>query len=134
MRGVDIVLAAGEAFTQPLLDALRKATPARLYNGYGPTEITIGGTIGRITDRITIGSTIAGAQVFLLNSDHRLVPPGATGEIAVAGYGVARGYLGRPDLTAERFIELNDGPITGRAYLTGDYGYAMPDGLSLIHI
>lgn len=132
MRGVDVVLAAGEAFTQPLLDALRKATPARLYNGYGPTEITIGGTIGRITDRITIGSTIAGAQVFLLNSDHRLVPPGATGEIAVAGYGVARGYLGRPDLTAERFIELNDGPITGRAYLTGDYGYAMPDG-SLVY-
>ncbi len=128
MRGVDIVLAAGEAFTQPLLDALRKATSARLYNGYGPTEITIGATVGRITDRITIGSTIAGAQIYLLDQNHRLVPPGATGEIAVAGYGVARGYLGRPDLTAERFIQLQDGPIADRVYLTGDFGYALPDG------
>ena len=128
MRGVDIVLAAGEAFTQPLLDALHKATPARLYNGYGPTEITIGCTVGRIRDRITIGSTIAGARVYLVDSAHHLVPPGATGEIAVAGYGVARGYLGRPDLTAERFIELHDGPISDRVYLTGDFGYALPDG------
>lgn len=128
MRSVDIVLAAGEAFTQPLLDALHKATPARLYNGYGPTEVTIGSTVGRITDRITIGSTIAGARNYLLDKNHRIVPPGATGEIAVAGNGVARGYLGRPDLTSERFITLHDGPITDRVYLTGDYGYALPDG------
>lgn len=128
MRNVDIVLAAGEAFTQPLLNALRKATSARLYNGYGPTEITIGATVGRITDRITIGSTIAGARVYLLDPTHQIAPPGATGEIAVAGYGVARGYLGRPELTAERFIELNDGPIHDRVYLTGDYGYSLPNG------
>ena len=128
MRSVDIVLAAGEAFTQPLLDALHRATPARLYNGYGPTEITIGATVGRIRERITIGSTIAGARIYLLDKDRRIVPPGATGEIAVAGYGVARGYLGRPDLTAERFIELRDGPINDRVYLTGDYGYALPNG------
>lgn len=128
MRGVDVVLAAGEAFTQPLLEALHKATSARLYNGYGPTEITIGATVGRIREHITIGSTIAGARIYLLDKNHRIVPPGATGEIAVAGYGVARGYLGRPDLTAERFIDLRDGPVSDRVYLTGDYGYALPDG------
>ncbi len=128
MRGVDIVLAAGEAFTQPLLNALSDATSARLYNGYGPTEVTIGVTIGRVTDRITIGSTIAGARVYLLDSKHRLALPGATGEIAVGGNGVTRGYLGRPDLTAERFIQLSDGTVQDRVYLTGDHGYALPDG------
>lgn len=128
MRGVDIVLAAGETFTQPLLDALRKATSARLYNGYGPTEVTIGATVGRITDRITIGSTIAGARIYLLDSNRRLVPPGAVGEIAIAGCGLARGYLGRPDLTAERFLDFCDGPVQDRVYLTGDFGYALPYG------
>lgn len=128
MRGVDIVLAAGEAFTQPLLKALTTATHARLYNGYGPTEGTIGVTVGRIRDHITIGTVVNGARLYLVDSAHRLVPQGASGELAIAGNGLARGYLGLDTLTSERFISLHDGPIHERVYLTGDYGYALPDG------
>ncbi len=128
MHSVDIVLAAGEAFTQPLLSALRKATSARLYNGYGPTEATIGVTVGLVTDHITIGSTVNGAGLYLLDSKHRMIPQGATGELAISGEGLARGYLGLDELTAERFFLLRDGPCEERVYLTGDYGYALPDG------
>lgn len=128
MQGVDIVLAAGEAFTQPLLHALRQATSARLYNGYGPTEVTIGATIGLIDEQITIGATIAGAHIYLLDKRQRMVPPGTLGEIAVGGLGLARGYWQRPELTAQRFITLTDSPIPERVYLTGDLGYALPDG------
>lgn len=128
MQGVDIVLAAGESFTQPLLHALRQATSARLYNGYGPTEVTIGATIGLIDQQITIGSTIAGAHIYLLDKQQRMVPPGTTGEIAVGGLGLARGYWQRPELTAQRFVTLSDSPTPERVYLTGDLGYALPDG------
>lgn len=128
MAGVDIILAAGEAFTQPLLDALTAATSARLYNGYGPTEGTIGVTVGQVTGQITIGSVVNGARVYLLDGERRLVPQGAAGEIAIAGEGLARGYLHLDGLTAERFVPLRDGPIQDKVYLTGDYGCALPDG------
>lgn len=128
MRQVDVVLAAGEVFTRPLLDALQKATSARLYNGYGPTEVTIGATVGQVTDRITIGAPIAGTRVYLLDKYHRLLPEGVSGEIAVGGPGLAQGYLNREDLTAQRFVQFQDGPVAERVYLTGDYGYGLPSG------
>ena len=128
MRAVDIVLAAGESFTYPLLSALRQATSARLYNGYGPTEATIGVTVGLVSDHITIGSTVNGAGLYVLDSSRRMVPQGSIGELAISGAGLARGYLGLSDLTSERFIFLQDSPCGERVYLTGDYGYALPDG------
>lgn len=128
MAGVDMVLSAGEAFTRPLLSALRRATSARLYNGYGPTETTIGATIGPVEDDLTIGAPIAGSAVYILDAQQRLLPAGATGEIAVGGAGVARGYLNRPELTAEKFLDWSDGPVRDRIYRTGDLGWCLPDG------
>ncbi|WP_216903939.1 AMP-binding protein, partial [Nocardia alni] len=97
----------------------------RFYNGYGPTEATIvvasspplvpGGPI-------TIGSAIAGVGAFVLDSRLRPVPAGVMGELYLAGPGLAQGYLGRPGLTAERFVANPFGGASGgaRLYRTGD--------------
>jgi amino acid adenylation domain-containing protein len=101
--------------------------PFELVNLYGPTEATVMATAERVTGpgAPPIGRPVAGAEVFLLDPDLRPVPPGAPGEIALGGPGLARGYLGRPDLTAERFLPTPGG---ARLYRTGDLGRFLPDG------
>ncbi len=109
-------------------DRLRRAPerplPFALVNHYGPTESTVVTTAGLVEPgRVgapSIGRPIGGLSVRLLDRDGRRVPPGVPGELCVGGVGLARGYLGRPDLTAERFVP--DGPDEdgGRLYRTGD--------------
>jgi amino acid adenylation domain-containing protein len=98
-----------------------------LVNLYGPTEATVMATAERVTGpgAPPIGRPIAGAEVYLLDPGLRPVPPGGLGEIALGGAGLARGYLGRPDLTAERFIPAVGG---ARLYRTGDLGRLLADG------
>lgn len=125
VQGLDIILSAGEAFPSALLRQIKAIhEEARVYNGYGPTETTIGATIGMPGERITIGSPVANVQIYILDSSGRLLPPGCAGEICIGGDGVGRGYLRRPELTAERFT-LFEGK---RIYHTGDLGYWAPDG------
>src|SRR5919199_1961101 len=91
------------------------------WNLYGPTETTIWSTAAPVTGRghpPTIGRPIANTQVYVLEADLEAVPPGVPGELHIGGAGLARGYLGRPDLTAERFIPNPLRPGT-RLYKTG---------------
>jgi acyl carrier protein len=97
---------------------------------YGPTETTVWSTIERITSAdgaVSIGRPIANTQVFVLDAHRQVVPPGLVGELYIGGYGVARGYLNREELTRERFV-LSPFDPTARLYRTGDLGRWLPDG------
>ncbi|MYT68258.1 MULTISPECIES: non-ribosomal peptide synthetase [unclassified Streptomyces] len=98
----------------------------RVFNAYGPTEISIVATTGEVTGSATpdIGRPLPGVRIDLLDADGLPVAPGEVGELVVSGAGVTRGYLGRPALTAERFVPV----AGGRAYRTGDLARGLSDG------
>ncbi len=106
------------------------------YNNYGPTETTIFVLGGRMPverygpgTRPTIGRPIPGCRAWLVDRRLRLLPIGAPGELALGGGGVARGYLGRPALTAEKFVpDPFSGTPGARLYLSGDLGRYRADG------
>jgi amino acid adenylation domain-containing protein len=129
-------LCGGEALPQDLAIALRDRTKA-LWNMYGPTETTIWSTVERIrpdSPEITIGRPIANTDVYVLDPYVQPVPVGVAGEIYIGGDGVARGYHGRPDLTADRFTPHPFSPHPGaRLYRTGDLGRYRTDG-RIVHL
>ncbi|MEO7327110.1 MAG: amino acid adenylation domain-containing protein, partial [Minicystis sp.] len=102
----------------------------RFFNAYGPTEATVCATVHEWTQgdlTLPIGLPLEHARVLLRDPQGRPVPPGETGEIILGGSAVARGYLGRPALDAERF--LPDPEVLGaRLFRTGDLGRALPGG------
>jgi amino acid adenylation domain-containing protein len=109
--------------------------PFTFVNNYGPTECTVVATYGVIppaddpTRLPSIGRPIDNAQIYLLNEDMHLVPPGQPGELYIGGAGVALGYLNRPELTHERFVPDPFSQKAGaRLYKTGDLAYYLPDG------
>jgi amino acid adenylation domain-containing protein len=106
LRNLQEILVGGEPFPPKLLEDLTQMTRAKLYNMYGPTETTIWSTMMDLSgrDNITIGTPIANTQVYILDKYHFLQPPGVVGELCIGGDGVGRGYLNRPELTAEKFI------------------------------
>lgn len=124
-----VILSAGEAFSPELYAKLRKATDAELFNGYGPTETTIGCSIAKITDTdaITIGKPMSGVQIYILDFNGRPCPIGVPGELCIAGTGVAKGYLNRPKLTAEKFVPnpFQKGAVM---YRSGDLARWRTDG------
>ena len=115
-------------------DVVRRWSPAcRLINGYGPTEATISTAMsGRLTpadaEAPPIGTPLRNVRVRVLDERLELVPAGAVGELYVAGAGVTLGYLGRDELTAERFVRDPLGPEGARMYRTGDLVRWNPDG------
>jgi acyl-CoA synthetase (AMP-forming)/AMP-acid ligase II len=121
------VLCGGEALT-PDLAAKLVSRCAALWNMYGPTETTIWSTTGRVAqsgDRISIGRPIDNTEVYVLDPQLQPVPFGVAGEIYIGGAGLARGYLGRPDLTANRFVPHPFSHRPGaRLYRIGDRGAA----------
>ncbi|OXM47307.1 non-ribosomal peptide synthetase [Amycolatopsis alba] len=126
---VDTVVAAGELCPPGLVDRL--SAHHRMINAYGPTETTICATMSfPLTPGqhpIPFGGPVPGVRGYLLDSFLRPLPPGVTGELYLAGVGVARGYLGRPALTAERFIADPFHPGE-RMYRTGDLAYWTDQG------
>lgn len=123
------IFIGGEPLTEAVLEKLRQTTPsARIFNMYGPTETTVWSMVKEVTgeDRITIGRPLANTQVYILDKAKEPVPEGVTGEIFIGGDGVARGYLGRPELTRERFLPNPFGQ--GKLYKTGDLGRWTAEG------
>ncbi|MBL9089504.1 MAG: amino acid adenylation domain-containing protein [Planctomycetia bacterium] len=104
----------------------------RLENGYGPTECTVTVVRAPIPPEgpVVIGFPVRGHEALVLDETQGPVADGEAGELCIAGVGLARGYLGRPDLTAEKFVEH---PVHGRIYRTGDRARREPGG-ALVHL
>ncbi|MGW2601539.1 amino acid adenylation domain-containing protein [Streptomyces klenkii] len=136
LRGLHTVLAGGDAVDPQAFARVRAACPELvLGNGYGPTECTTFTTLHLVSPgepvpvgRVPIGAGLPGVTVRLLGPGLTEVPAGEPGELYVAGEQVARGYLGLPGLTAERFVADPYGPAGARMYRTGDLAVRGPDG------
>ncbi|MET7801772.1 amino acid adenylation domain-containing protein, partial [Streptomyces decoyicus] len=117
------VLVGGEPLPEDLATSL-VASAASATNLYGPTETTIWSTASELDEEAVvppkIGRPLANTQVYVLDAYLRPVPPGVVGELYIAGAGVVRGYLGRPGLTAERFLADPFSGSGSRMYRTGD--------------
>jgi amino acid adenylation domain-containing protein len=134
LRTVGTVMVGGEQLDLPAVRrVLAAGPPGRLVNGYGPTETTTfaayfdcdeAGLAGRA--RIPIGHPLQRTSLHVLDMDLRPVPDGDVGELCIGGPGVALGYVGRPDLTAERFVVRPGGE---RLYRSGDLARVLPDGV-----
>ena len=104
LPALQTVIAGGEACTTEIID--RWATDRRFFNAYGPTEATIWASVAQLQsgELPSIGRPVANTQMYLLDAHLQPVPIGVAGELYIGSDGLARGYLDRPDLTAERFI------------------------------
>jgi amino acid adenylation domain-containing protein/natural product biosynthesis luciferase-like monooxygenase protein len=129
------VVCSGEALAGVHIEAWQeKLRGTELYNLYGPTEAAIDVTAWRcprdfVGGRVAIGRPIANTRIYLLDEQGEPVPLGAVGEIYIGGAGVARGYVNRPELTAERFLPEPFSTVAGsRMYRTGDLGRYLGDG------
>ncbi|PTL74939.1 non-ribosomal peptide synthetase, partial [Vitiosangium sp. GDMCC 1.1324] len=121
LEGLETIISAGEAC--PPETAARWSSGRRFLNAYGPTEVTVCASIESSVDPLqpTIGKPFPNARVYVLDARTQPLPVGLPGELYVGGPGVARGYLGRPDLTAERFVPDPFSSEPGaRLYRTGD--------------
>ncbi len=136
LASLNTVIVAGEECTSRLCSHHFERLPAvKLYNEYGPTEASVWCTAHRITKEdvespVPIGRPIPNMEIFILDKNMSLVPIGVVGELYVGGVGVTKGYLNRPDLTEERFLNhpFNNGS-KNKVYKTGDLAVYRPDGL-----
>ncbi|MEU8786631.1 amino acid adenylation domain-containing protein [Streptomyces sp. NPDC048637] len=135
LAGLRQVWTGGDVVSPAAVRAVRSALPElTVVNGYGPTETTVFGTRFAVEGMpeeagpVPIGAPLDGKRVLLLDDALRPVPPGVVGEVYLGGVGVARGYLGRPGATAERFVPDPSGPPGARVYRTGDLARWNRDG------
>ncbi|WP_431906802.1 amino acid adenylation domain-containing protein [Micromonospora carbonacea] len=135
-RCVDLrrVICSGEALPPKLVNKLTAVLPgAQVHNLYGPTEAAIDVTAWRCrrpepADTVPIGRPISNVVAYVLDERGELAPLGQVGELVVGGDCLARGYAGRPDLTAERFVEVTVAGRPQRVYRTGDLVWWSPEG------
>ncbi|MEG3938620.1 amino acid adenylation domain-containing protein [Microcoleus sp. S36b_A3] len=134
-KQVNTVNLAGEPLSNQLAQQLYQQNIQYVFNLYGPSEDTTYSTYALVeigTNKSpAIGKPIANTQIYILDSHLQQVPIGSSGEIYISGAGLARCYLNRPDLTAEKFIPNPIGEkfhTTNRVYKTGDLGRYLPDG------
>ncbi|MEU9140127.1 amino acid adenylation domain-containing protein [Streptomyces sp. NPDC048404] len=128
------LVVGGDALSSVHIGKVMDACPdVALVNGYGPTENTTFSVTHRLDrsdlGRIPIGRPITNSTAYVLDERGRPCPVGVPGELCLGGAGVARGYLGRPELTAERFVADPFGPEGGRLYRSGDLARWRPDGV-----
>jgi len=127
------VFSSGEALSFELQERFFSCSPAALHNLYGPTEAAVDVTSwacekGSPRKMVPIGRPIANTRIYLLDRHGNPVPIGVEGEIYIGGVGVCRGYLNRPELTAQRFLPDRFSQANGRLYRTGDRARYLPDG------
>jgi len=127
------LILGGEVSSRPLLQRVRSLAPTlRLFNSYGPTETTVAATTHLFTENdgwARIGAPALNARFEVLDADLGRIPLELPGELAIGGPSVARGYLGRPALTAQRFVpDPFSGQAGARQYLTGDVVRRLPSG------
>ncbi|WP_131827947.1 non-ribosomal peptide synthetase, partial [Mycolicibacterium fortuitum] len=118
--GLDTLVTGGEACPAELVAAW--APGRRMFNAYGPTEVTIWATWSALSvgQPVRIGAPVPGTYAYVLDARLNPAPVGVVGELYLAGPAVARGYVGRPDLTADRFVANPFGAAGSRLYRTGD--------------
>ncbi|MFW6175965.1 MAG: AMP-binding protein, partial [Acidobacteriota bacterium] len=130
--GLARVLLGGDELAESLVERTRRLLPtAELVNLYGPTEATANAAAGRLRPGapVSLGTAAAGARLYVLDPRGRPVPLGVDGELAIGGATLARGYLGLPAATAERFVpDAWGGRPGGRLYRTGDLVRRLADG------
>jgi natural product biosynthesis luciferase-like monooxygenase protein/non-ribosomal peptide synthase protein (TIGR01720 family) len=135
LASVQKLFVGGEMLPISVVRELHQVTGAKIYNMYGPTETTIWSAVyevpEQVMDSVPIGKPIANTQMYVVNEEMQPVPVGAAGELYIGGDGLARGYLNRAELTAERFIpdpfsEIDTGGK--RLYRTGDKVRWLRDG------
>jgi amino acid adenylation domain-containing protein len=128
LRRCKVIVLGGEKYPKALLERLKKDRKygSGLFNIYGPTEISIACNSRDLSnaDRITVGPPLLNVRETVVDSDGNALPPGVVGELQVGGRGVGRGYINRPEQTAEHFVTY-DG---GRAYKCGDFARWTNDG------
>lgn len=123
VAGLRLINLGGEMCPQALVE--RWATPERrLFNSYGPTEATVSASLAELHrgEPVTIGKPLPNYGLLVVDEELKLLPPGEVGELCIIGPGLAEGYLGRPDLTAEKFVAnpYAAGEDDARLYHTGD--------------
>jgi aryl carrier-like protein len=124
LNPIQKLMLGGEELPTALATQLNEAITGELHNMYGPTETTVWSTthhVGETAGSIPIGRPIANTEIYILDEDLHPVPINVPGELFIGGHGVVRGYLNRPDLSAEKFIPNPFGKRLGaRMYRTGD--------------
>ncbi len=132
------VFCSGEALSAPLRDRFHAVLDADLHNLYGPTEAAVDVTWWNASadddsDPVPIGFPVWNTGMYVLDSRLRPRPPSVPGDLYIGGVQLARGYLARPDLTADRFIPDPFNPSPARLYRTGDVAEWRPDGAIVFH-
>jgi amino acid adenylation domain-containing protein len=128
VRKCKVIITGGEKYPEALLARLRakRQYPSGLFNAYGPTEISVACNCKDLTnaERITVGPPLLGVRETVVDSDGNALPPGVVGELWTGGRGVGRGYINRPEQTAERFVTYGG----ERVYKCGDFARWTDDG------
>jgi len=130
MQGLKEIMVGGEPFPENMLKPVQDAMPhGRIYDVYGPTETAVWSTVKDLTgaESINIGRPIANTQIYIIDKYGRLQPRGILGELCIGGDGLARGYLNREDLTAEKFVPTPFGSGS-KMYKTGDLARWLNNG------
>jgi amino acid adenylation domain-containing protein len=135
LRPLRYMLVGGEGLPADLARVLDQAIDGDLVNMYGPTETTVWSTTHVVdvdeirTATVDVGRPVANTEIYILDRNQQLVPIGVPGEIHIGGDGVSRGYLHRPELTAEKFIPNPVSSGGERIYRTGDLARYRADGV-----
>lgn len=125
-----LVIVGGEAMTNSLWSELRSIKGTEVYNTYGPTECTVDSLDCALSENAEprIGKPVINAGAYVLDGALQEMRAGETGELYITGTGIGRGYLGKPGMTAERFVASPFGGYGERMYRTGDLARKCPDG------
>ncbi|MCC8068438.1 MAG: amino acid adenylation domain-containing protein [Ruminococcus sp.] len=127
LKNVKVMLVAGESLNHSLTNRISEVSDTVILNGYGPTETTLAASYQYVTERkITIGKPVANAKMYIVDKWLNLQPQGCVGELCIGGWNVGTGYIGRENLTREKFVR---NPFhSGMLYHSGDFARLTDDG------